>query len=458
MTALRSPASRTSSQPRISTGDRNRLCFAAFNDIYQRQEPIDQISLARELNRTNKLSDVGGMAYLSHIISITPTSAHVAHYATIISRTSTMRRLIAAASGISAMGYSDSDDIEETLRQAENAIYSVRQSESKNGFRSLKQVYDTYLSDRADLVDPSSSSQQILSGFYDLDELIGGLQRSDVIIVGARPGLGKSTLAFNVAMDVAKHGQTAAVFSLEMSEEQLALRMLAAESGVNAHRLRLGLYTEHEENRIMDAIGTLSGLPLYIDDTPFQDVNQMRSKVNRVKLEHGLELIVVDYIQLVMGNRQSRGGGNNRVFEISEISRALKGMARDLNVALMACSQLSRVVETRPGHRPQLSDLRDSGSIEQDADIVSFIYRIDTYYSENDWNIAFPGERYPRNIAEIIVAKHRHGPTGSINLRFNPGVVRFDSIMQGGYYGSQGYDYDDDPPPPDDNDYDTRQT
>ena len=246
-----------------------------------------------------------------------------------------------------------------------------------------------------------------------------------MIILGARPSLGKSTLAMNVALNAAKNGARVGVFSLEMSREQLALRLLAADAEIDAHRLRLGLYTEAEEQRIIDSIGRLSELPVYIDDTPFQTMVEMRSKARRLSLENGLDLLVVDYMQLIQG----KGRGDNRVQEISEISRSLKGMARDLGVALLTCSQLSRAVEGRTGHRPQLSDLRDSGSIEQDADVVMFIHREDRDYTQDDWDQQFPGKIYPKNIAEIIVAKHRNGPIGGMKLVFRDNLVRFDSMV-----------------------------
>jgi replicative DNA helicase len=209
-----------------------------------------------------------------------------------------------------------------------------------------------------------------------------------------------------------------------MSREQLGLRLLAADAEIDAHRLRLGLYTQAEEQRISDSIGRLSDLPVYIDDTPFQGLVEMRSKARRLSLEHGLDLLIVDYLQLIQGT--SHGG--NRVQEISDISRSLKGMARDLGVTVFTCSQLSRVVENRPGHRPQLSDLRDSGSIEQDADVVMFIHREDAYITEEEWDQQFPGRQYPRDIAEIIVAKHRNGPTGALKLFFRDTIVRFDAL------------------------------
>ncbi len=419
--------------PMLQTGDfyrdRNQFCYDAALALFQRHQAIDQTTLAGELARTEKLDAVGGMAYLSHLVSITPTSVHSEDYAEIVSRTATMRKLIAAASRISELGYNDTDDVDGTLRQAEDALFAVRGSGQARGFVPLRQIYDQYLQDRAGVVDPlSDATSPVVSGYGELDELLGGIQRSDLVILGARPSLGKSTLALNMCINAAKNGSTAGFFSLEMSSEQLAMRILSAEAGIDSHRLRLGLYTMAEEQRMIDSIGQLSDLPVYIDDTPYQSMVEIRSKSRRLSLEHGLDLLVVDYLQLVAG--QGRGFNANRVQEISEISRSLKALARDLNIALISCSQLSRLVENRPSHRPLLSDLRDSGSIEQDADVVMFIHREDLYTTEEEWEQQRPGQPYPRNIADIIVAKHRNGPTGSIQLEFRDNVVRFDSFAR----------------------------
>jgi replicative DNA helicase len=408
--------------------DRNRLCFGACAELFRRGEAIDQVTVARELHRTDQLENAGGMAYLSHLVSTTPTSSHANYYGQLVYNTSTMRRLIDAASNISAIGYRDSDDVENTLRQAEDVLFSVRTRRSERGFIPLRQIYDQFLEERASIVDPMDDTAPVLTGYNDLDELLGGMQRSDLLILGARPGLGKSALAVNVSINAARQGSSVGIFSLEMSREQLALRILSGDAEVDAHRLRLGLYTEAEEQRIIDSIGNLSELPVFVDDTPFQGIPEMRSKTRRLSLSpEGLDLLIVDYLQLVQGQVRPRGG-ENRVQEISEISRSLKGMARDLRIPIITCSQLSRVVEGRPGHRPLLSDLRDSGSIEQDADIVMFIYREDVYYTEDEWDQHFPDRPYPRNIAEIIVAKHRHGPTGGVKLRFRNNLVRFDAL------------------------------
>ena len=385
------------------------------------------MTLAGELARTEKLELVGGMAYLSHLVSITPTSVHAEGYAQAVSRTSNMRRLIDAGTRITALGYNDTDDIEATMREAEDALFAVRGASTTRGFVSLREIYDQYLQDQADTASSlEPAGMPIMSGFPDLDEYLGGLQRADMIILGARPSMGKSSLALNMAVNAAKAGQTCGIFSLEMTRDQLAMRVLSSEANIDSHRLRLGLYTHHEESRVIDAIGMLSDLPVFIDDTPYQGMVEMRGKARRLTLEKGLDLLVVDYLQLVQGKQ--RWGQSNRVQETTEISRELKGLAGDLKVALIACSQLNRMVETRPNNRPRLSDLRDSGSIEQDADVVMFIHREDVYVTEEEWNQVHPGQEYPRNIAEIIIAKHRKGPTGSVRLEFIDNLVRFDSV------------------------------
>ena len=407
--------------------ERNQLCFEAALALFQRDQAIDQLTLAAELARSGKLELVGGMAYLSHLVSITPTSVHAEDYAQAVSRTSNMRRLIAAGARITALGYDGAGDFETAMRQAEDALFAVRGAGQSQGFVPLREIYDQYLQEQADAAaGPAPSGMPVMSGFPDLDEYLGGLQRADLVILGARPSMGKSTLAVNMAVNAARTGQVCGLFSLEMTREQLAMRILASEAGVDSHRLRLGLYTHQEEGHIIDSIGRLSELPVFIDDTPYQGMVELRGKAKRLAQEQGLDLLVVDYLQLVQGKQ--RWGQSNRVQEISEISRELKALAGDLRVALVACSQLNRQLENRPNSRPRLADLRDSGSIEQDADVVLFIHREDVYTTEEEWEQLHPGQEYPRNIAEIIVAKHRKGPTGSIRLEFVDNLLRFESI------------------------------
>ena len=420
--------------PLLKQGDfyreRNQLCFDAALSLFQRDQAVDQITLAGELQRTERLDLVGGMAYLSHLVSITPTSVHAEDYAQVISRTSSMRRLIDAGSRIVDLGYADTEDIDATIRQAEDALFTVRGAGQSRGFVPLREIYDQYLQEQASAAaDPESTGMPIMSGFPDLDECLGGLQRADLVILGARPSMGKSSLAVNMAVNAAKSGQTCGVFSLEMTREQLAMRILASEAEIDSHRLRLGLYTHLEESRIIDSIGRLSDLPLFIDDTPYQGLVEMRGKARRLALDRGLDLLVVDYLQLVQGKQ--RWGQSNRVQEITEISRELKVLAADLKVALIACSQLNRMVENRPNNRPRLSDLRDSGSIEQDADVVMFIHREDVYTTEEEWTQMHPGQEYPK---EHRGTHHRQAPERAhrehtSGVRRQPGALRIRLIQ-----------------------------
>ena len=404
--------------------EKNRLCYDACLVLFQRGEAINQVTLAHELGVQDRAEQVGGTAYLSHLVSTVPTPVHIEHYGRIVSRSAVMRDLIEAAAQISAIGYDGADDIESSLTRAEDVLFRVRTDQPTRDFISIRQVLDQYLEERAAVAEPlGRTSAPILTGFDSMDELLGGFHRSDMLVLAARPSLGKSTLAINLSLNAAKAAGVVGMFSLEMSREQLALRMLAGEAEVDAQRLRLGLYTEAEERRIIDSIGSLSELPIYIDDTPLQGIVEMRSKARRLYGERGLDLLVVDYMQLIQGNNPR---GDNRVQEMSEITRALKGLARDLNVPVLAVSQLSRAVELRTSHRPQLSDLRESGSIEQDADVVMFIYRDDVYYTEDEWASRFPDRPYPKNVAELIVAKHRHGPVGNLKLLFRDKLVRFE--------------------------------
>lgn len=405
--------------------ERNSFCYQACLRLFQRDEAINQVTVTHDLNLQERLDAIGGAAYLSHLVSSVPTSLHIEHYARIVSRTATMRRLINAASQISVLGYDGTADEDNTLSQAEDLLFKVRSSQSSREFVSIRDVLDQFLENRSSITEPSDpASTQIMSGFDQLDDLLGGLQPSDLLILAARPSVGKSTLAVNIALNAAKEGNSVGIFSLEMSREQLGMRVLSGESGVDSHRLRRHLYSELEEQKIIESVGALSELNIYIDDTPLQGIMEMRSKARRLYLERKLDLLVVDYLQLI-ASENSRNP--NRVQEISAISRALKGMARDLNIPVIAVSQLSRAVEMRPSHRPQLSDLRESGSIEQDADIVMFIYREDLYTTEAEWYQRFPdGRPYPRNIAELIIAKHRNGPIGDLKLLFRSHLLRFD--------------------------------
>ena len=406
---------------------KNRSCFEACLAIFQRDEAINQVSVAHELSLAGRLEEVGGASYLGHLVRSVPTSVHIEHYGRIVQRDSVMRQLIAVAGDIATIGYDGTTDVEASLGSAEDLLYHIRSGRGTRDFVHIREVLDTYMEETAtlDLIEGRHLAP-IPTGFPELDKLLGGLQRSDMIVVAARPSLGKSTLAFNIARHAAEQGAVVGIFSLEMSAEQIAIRLLSGEAGVDSHRLRLGMVSEAEHRRELDAIGVLSELPLYIDDTPIQGVVEMRGKARRLQTERGLDLLIVDYLQLM-----SSGGSRSeyRVQEMGEFSRSLKGMARDMDIPVLACSQLSRAPEQRPSHRPLLSDLRESGSIEQDADVVAFIYREDVYTTEEEWGRSNPDRPYPKNIAELIVAKHRNGPMGTVPLYFRGDVVRFESAQ-----------------------------
>ena len=401
--------------------ERNRWCYEACQSLYHRGEAIDQISVARELSLKERLDEVGGPGYLSHVIAAVPTSVHAEHFALIVNRTATMRRLIQAAGDIAAIGYEDSPDTDLALQQAEDILFRVRNTHVTRDFVTIREVLDQYLEESSDLP-LDHGVAPIPTGFVDVDNALGRLQRGDLFILAARPALGKSTLAMNVARNAAGQGAVVAVVSLEMSREQLALRLLSAEAEVDSHLLRIGLLGETAQARVITGIGALSDLAIYMDDSPAQTVLEIRSKLRRLHTGRGVDLVIVDYLQLISG-RENRG--ENRVQELSDITRQLKAIARDLNVPVIAISQLSRAIEQRPDHHPQLSDLRESGSIEQDADVVAFIHRDDRYVTPEQWEQRHPTDPYPENLAQLVIAKNRHGPTRSIHLYFDGKFSRF---------------------------------
>ncbi|MCL6649475.1 MAG: replicative DNA helicase, partial [Chloroflexi bacterium] len=413
---LADPDCLTRLQPLIEPEDffyeRHRWIYEAALALFDRQTKIDLVTIARELEDHSRLDDAGGPLYLAHLIAETPTSLHVEYYAGIVKRTALQRRMIAIGGQIVALGYQAGSDLEHAIAQAEELVYSLRVTRDRRGFVHLREVLDELFEQTIAVPESESLGEAVPTGFIDLDRLLGGLKRSDLILLAARPGMGKSSFALNVALNAARQrGATVAICSLEMSSDQLANRLLASESGIDSRRLRLNLLSESEQQRLMETITALAELNIYIDDTPAVRIADLRARVRRLHAEHPIDLLVVDYLQLIHGS-----GSENRVQEIGEISRSLKGLARELDIPVLALSQLSRAVEQRSPHIPMLSDLRESGSLEQDADVVLFIYREDVYYTEKEWEKRFPTKPYPRGIVDILVAKHRNGPTGQISL------------------------------------------
>ena len=412
-------------QPEDFYRERNRWCYEACLELWDSNEAINAVTVGHRLAMMNRLEEIGGPAYLGHLVNYVPTSAHLEHYARIVSRTHTLRRLIGAAGEIASLGYDGGADVDNALVQAEALLYGIRTGQESRDFVAIREVLDQYLEESASLAGTLERHETpIPTAFSDLDQLLGGFQRSDMIVLASGPSVGKSTLALNIGRNAAEQGQAVGIFSLEMSREQIGHRFLSSEADVDLRRVRQRLYSEIEERRIVDASGALSELPIFIDDTPLQSIVEIRSRSRRLHMEGRLDLVIVDYLQLIQGT----GRRENRVQELGEITRALKGVARDLNVPLLALSQLSRAVEMRPSHRPQLTDLRESGSIEQDADVVMFIHREALRMTEEEWERQNPDRDYAyfRDRAELIVAKHRHGPLDTLDLRFNGAMARFE--------------------------------
>lgn len=410
--------------------EQNAWAFEACRALWERNQSINQITVAHELARRGQLEEIGGAAYLSRLVGDLPTSVGVEHYAGLVQRDSAYRRLISAAGQIAQMAYRAGPDVGEALARAETLIAGIRRGETIRDFVHVKELLEGYLAS-ADSATGSVAAQAraVTTGFMDLDTLLGGLKRSDLIVVAARPSVGKTSLALNFARNAAARQQACVgIFSVEMAGEQIVQRLLASESGVDSTRLGFGTHSDREQGRIVNALGVLSELNIYFDDTALLTVAEMRAKARRLHLERGLDLLIVDHLQLMHSGVRN----DNRVQEVTYITRALKELARDLDVPLVACSQLSRALETRPTHIPQLSDLRDSGSIEQDADVVMFMYREEKHVSREEWQRQHPdrpADSYPAGITQIIVAKQRNGPTGTIHLRFREKIARFEDLL-----------------------------
>jgi replicative DNA helicase len=397
--------------------ERHGWLYDVMLTLHERREPLDFVTVVDELERRGQLEEIGGPAYITDLIGGTPTSINVDFYARIVERTALLRRLIAAAGEIAEMAYDESREVEDVIDRAETLVFGVSEARIHRDLMPIRAIMGNVV-DRIDFLTRNKDTLMgVPTGFTMLDRLLGGMQKSDLIILAARPAMGKTSLAINVAQNAAKrYNARVAIFSLEMSNEQLAQRLLSMETGIDSHRLRLGQLHEEEWPILLEAANVLAGTNIFIDDTPAASVNEIRTKCRRLYAEHGLDMVLIDYMQLMSGQGGSGGGRNeNRQQEISYISRSLKALARELNVPVIALSQLSRAVESRSDKRPMLSDLRESGSIEQDADVVLFIYR-DDYYNEDSEQ---------QNIADVIVAKHRHGSTGTVSLYFRKELTQF---------------------------------
>jgi replicative DNA helicase len=395
---------------------RHSMIYDAMMRLYEKRKPVDLLTLTDELKRKKELETVGGSAYLTELTNYVPTSAHAESYAEIVAQKAVRRRLIKASGEISEMGFNEDSTTQELLQQAEAELFAVSDQSLKQDLVSIETILTDSFDRMEELHRNKGQLRGVRTGYRDLDNMTAGLQRSDLIILAARPAMGKTTLVTNLAYNVATIAKQSVIFfSLEMSKEQLVDRMLADASGVDAWNIRTGNLSEDDFSKLSDAMGEMAEAPIFIDDTPGVSVLEMRTKARRAAHEAPLGLIIVDYLQLMQGSGRDSG---NRVQEVSEISRGLKLLARELNVPVIALSQLSRSVESRTPQIPQLSDLRESGSIEQDADIVMFIYREAYYNPDTD----------RENITDLIIAKHRNGPTGKVELYFHPERLRFMSL------------------------------
>src|SRR5258706_8092352 len=403
--------------------DAHRRIFDKMVKLSERGDAIDLVTLKEELSRSSELDEVGGPAYITALVDGVPRSTNVEYYARIIKEKSTLRQLIFSANKILSTAYGAEEDADVILDQAEHAIFAIADDQVRDGFVSLRDLAQSSLETIERLHARKELITGVPTGFTELDEITSGLQPSDLVIVAARPSMGKTSLVLNIAQHVGtKTDMTVGLFSLEMSKEQLFLRMLTAEARIDAHRLRSGFLGEKDWGKLSQAIGTLSEVKIFIDDTPSIGTLELRAKCRRLAAEHGLHLVIVDYIQLMQG----RGRFENRTLELASISRSLKGLAKELRVPVVVLSQLSRAPEARSDHRPQLSDLRESGALEQDADVVVFIYREDMYADRSQPSSEMQG------VAELIIAKQRNGPTGIVRLAFIREFTRFENLAVGG--------------------------
>lgn len=391
---------------------RHQWIWDTFIRLHERRSPIDVLTVTEELDQIGHLAEIGGPAYLTSLVNNVPTSLHATAYGHLVEETAIRRRMITAANKIAKVAFQEDLTVEAALNEAEKAVFSVSEDRLTSDLQPIQQVLSEYYDRLTILSERDEEMYGVPTNFKDLDGLLGGFQPSDFLIIAGRPGQGKTSFMLSVARNAALQAKKhIVIFSMEMSNEQLVQRLISQETGINAQRLRLGKLEDHEWDLFAEAVETLSHTHIFLDDTPAITPTQMRAKCRRLHLEHRLDLVVVDYLQLMTGDR----GNENRVQEVSAISRNLKVLARELNVPVLAAAQLSRAVEQRSDKRPVLSDLRESGSLEQDADIVMFIYREDKEVPDS----------VMKNVTDIIISKHRNGPTGKVQLVFREELAQF---------------------------------
>ena len=394
--------------------------FQCMIALSEKSEPLDLITLTNELKKTKELESIGGASYLASLVESVPTAANIAYYAKIVKEKSILRKLISTATEIVTQSYHEGKDLEDFLDDAEQAIFRISEHRVKPAFYPIKEIVKESFKVIERLYEKKELITGIPSGFKDLDRKTAGFQNADLIIVAGRPSMGKTALCLNIAQHASINAKIpTAMFSLEMSKEQLAIRMLCSEARVDSARLRSGFLSESDWPKLTMAAGALSDAPIFIDDTPAISVLELRAKARRLKADRGLGLVIIDYLQLMRG----RSGMERREQEISEISRSLKALAKELDIPVLAISQLSRKAEDRPGRQPQLSDLRESGAIEQDADVIIFIYRDEVYNPDSD----------RKGTAEVIIGKQRNGPTGKVDLSFISEFTTFKDLFRGDY-------------------------
>ena len=396
----------------------NKAIYTAILNLYNRAEPIDIITVKSELESMGKFEQVGGLEYLAELPEKVPTTANAMKYIKIVEEKSTLRRLIKTANEIIELGYSPTEDVEDIMEGAEKKIFNIMQEKNQKGYAPIKDVLVESFTKLEELYNRKQHITGVPSGFTELDYRTAGFHGSELILIAARPAMGKTAFALNIATNAAvKANVPVAVFSLEMSKEQLVNRILCSESMVDSNKVRTGKLEEDDWTKLAGAIGPLSEAEIFIDDTPGINITEIRAKCRKLKLEKNIGMVVIDYLQLIQGSNK-RGGSREQ--EISEISRSLKILAKELDVPVIALSQLSRAAEQRPDHRPMLSDLRESGAIEQDADIVMFLYREDYYNAETE----------NKNITDVIVAKHRNGPVDTVQLFFHKEFTKFADLLR----------------------------